>query len=124
MAFQKNASAEQLKINALVSREGGGFHVDNLELYSARQRGVFQKLAADELGVDESVIKRDLGELLLKLETRQEETLRAALEPKKAEVVLTEIEQEAALELLKEPRLVERILEDFERAGGRGRACE
>jgi len=115
--FSKNTSAEQLKINALVSREGGGFHVDNLELYSARQRGVFQKLAADELGVDESVIKRDLGELLLKLETRQEETLRAALEPKKPEVVLTEVEHQAALELLKDPRLVERILEDFERTG-------
>jgi len=115
--FSKNTSAEQLKINALVSREGGGFHVDNLELYSARQRGVFQKLAADELGVEENLIKRDLGELLLKLETRQEETLRAALEPKKPEVVLTEVEQEAALELLKDPRLVERILEDFERSG-------
>ena len=115
--FSKNTSAEQLKINALVSREGGGFHVDNLELYSARQRGVFQKLAADELGVEESVIKRDLGELLLKLETRQEETLRAALEPKKPEVVLTEVEQEAALELLRDPRLMERILEDFDRAG-------
>ncbi|MEO6602104.1 MAG: CHC2 zinc finger domain-containing protein [Polyangiaceae bacterium] len=115
--FTKNTSAEQLKINALVSREGGGFHVDNLELYSARQRGVFQKLAADELGVEENLIKRDLGELLLKLETRQEETLRAALEPKKSEVVLTEVEQEAALKLLKDPRLVERILEDFERSG-------
>ncbi|MES1176707.1 MAG: CHC2 zinc finger domain-containing protein [Myxococcales bacterium] len=115
--FSKNTSAEQLKINALVSREGGGFHVDNLELYSARQRGVFQKLAADELGVDESVIKRDLGELLLKLETRQEETLRAALEPKKPEVVLTDVEQEAALELLRDPRLMEQILEDFELAG-------
>jgi DNA primase len=115
--FSKNTSAEQLRINALVSREGGGFHVDNLELYSARQRGVFQKLAADELGVEESVIKRDLGELLLKLETRQEETLRAALEPKKPEVVLTETEQEAALDLLRDPRLMERILEDFERAG-------
>jgi hypothetical protein len=91
--------------------------VDNLELYSARQRGVFQKLAADELGVEESVIKRDLGELLLKLETRQEETLRAALEPKKPEVVLTEVEQQAALELLRDPRLMERILEDFELAG-------
>ncbi len=115
--FSKNTSAEQLKINALVSREGGGFHVDNLELYSARQRGVFQKLAADELGVEENLIKRDLGELLLKLETRQEETLRAALEPKKPEVVLTELEQEAALELLRDPRLMERILEDFERSG-------
>ncbi len=115
--FSKNTSAEQLKINALVSREGGGFHVDNLELYSARQRGVFQKLAADELGVEENLIKRDLGELLLKLETRQEETLRAALEPKKPEVVLTEVEQEAALELLRDPRLMERILEDFERSG-------
>jgi len=115
--FSKNTSAEQLKINALVSREGGGFHVDNLELYSARQRGVFQKLAADELGVEENLIKRDLGELLLKLETRQEEALRAALEPKKPEVVLTEVEQEAALELLRDPRLMERILEDFERSG-------
>lgn len=115
--FSKNTSAEQLKINALVSREGGGFHVDNLELYSARQRGVFQKLAADELGVEEQLIKRDLGELLLKLETRQEEQLRAALEPKKPEAAMTEVEREEALELLRDPRLVERILEDFERSG-------
>jgi DNA primase catalytic core len=115
--FSKNTSAEQLKINALVSREGGGFHVDNLELYSARQRGVFQKLAADELGIEENLIKRDLGELLLKLETRQEEQLRAALEPKKPEAAMTEVEREEALEILRDPRLVERILEDFERSG-------
>ena len=43
------------------SRGESGFHVDTLDLYSARQRTVFVKQAAEELGVKEDVIRRDLG---------------------------------------------------------------
>jgi type IV secretory pathway ATPase VirB11/archaellum biosynthesis ATPase len=39
------------------------------------------------------------------------------LEPKKEEVQLTEEERTAALELLHDPRLLDRILADFERCG-------
>lgn len=68
----KNAAPATMRVNVLVSREGGGFHVDALELYSARQRAHYITTAAAELGVEERVIKKDLGELLLKLEELHE----------------------------------------------------
>ena len=70
--LEKNTAPEQLRVNLLVARESGLFHVDTLELYSARQRGVYTKEAAAELGLEERVIKRELGEVLLKLEEHQE----------------------------------------------------
>ena len=82
----KNMSHELLKVNVLVSganlRGESGFHVDTLDLYSARQRTVFLKQAAEELGVKEDVIRRDLGHVLLKLEELQDEQIKQALEPK------------------------------------------
>ena len=60
----KNLAYDVLKINLLASRREA-FHVDTLDLYSARHRAVFQKAAAGELGVDEEVIKTDLGKVLL-----------------------------------------------------------
>jgi DNA primase len=69
--LNKNLSYELLKVNVLVSgatpRGEQAFHVDTLDLYSARQRGVFIKQAAEELGIKEEIIRRDLGRVLLKL---------------------------------------------------------
>src|SRR5690606_17984134 len=48
----KNTSASVLRINALVSR-ADTFHVDTLELYSARQRAAYIKQASEELSVEE-----------------------------------------------------------------------
>jgi DNA primase len=104
-----------LRVNLLCSREGGAFHVDTLELYSARQRAHFTKLTSDELTVEERVIKRDLGEVLLKLEEFLEKRQKAAEVSAKRE--LTDTEKNEALELLRDPKLLERILEDFERCG-------
>jgi len=119
----KNLSFDALKVNVLAAREGDrGFHVDTLDLYSARQRAAFVKQAAEELGVEERVVKRDLGQVLLRLEALQEEQIRRALEPKAKEVALGDAEQAAALELLREPRLLDRILGDFERCGLVGEA--
>jgi DNA primase len=112
----RNLSYELLKINLLASR-GDGFHVDTLDLYSARQRVVFQKQAAIEMGVKEEVVKRDLGRVLLKLEELQDEQIRKALEPKQEQVAITEEERAAALDLLRDPHLLDRILEDFDRCG-------
>ena len=66
--LDKNASLAALRVNVFVSREKSGFHVDTIELYSARQRAAYVAQAAQELGVEERVVKRDVGELLLKLE--------------------------------------------------------
>jgi len=109
------AQPGSLRVNLLCTREGGAFHVDTLELYSARQRAHFTKLASDELTVEERVIKRDLGEVLLKLEDFLEKRQKASEVSAKRE--LTEAEQSEALELLRDPALLERILGDFERCG-------
>jgi hypothetical protein len=112
----KNLAYDVLKINLLASRRDA-FHVDTLDLYSARHRAVFQKAAAGELGVDEQVVKTDLGKVLLKLEELQDEQIRAALEPKSDAVELSDDERTEALALLRSPELLPRILEDFERCG-------
>jgi len=107
--------AGSLRVNLLCTREGGAFHVDTLELYSARQRAHFTKLASEELVVEERAIKRDLGEVLLKLEEFLEKRQKVAEVTAKRE--LTDAEKDEALELLRDPQLLERILEDFERCG-------
>jgi len=47
----------------------------------------------------------------------QAEQIRKALEPKKAEVSMTEDERGEALTLLKDPKLLDRIIEDLDRCG-------
>jgi DNA primase len=112
----KNLSHELLKVNVLVS-SGDAFHVDTLDLYSARQRAAFTKQASEELNVKEETLKRDLGRVLLKLEELQDEQIRKALSPDKPAVEMTDEDRTAALDLLKEPKLLDRILTDFERCG-------
>jgi DNA primase catalytic core len=119
--LNKNMSYELLKVNVLVSgrtpRGESAFHVDTLDLYSARQRGMFTKQGAEELGIKEDVLRRDLGRVLLKLEELQDEQIKQALAPKEEAVTLTADEREAAMVLLRDPRLLERIVEDFARCG-------
>jgi hypothetical protein len=114
--FSKNTGPEQLRVNLHVSRPGGAFHVDTVELYSARQRAVFTKQASDELAIEERVVKRELGAVLLKLEERQEAEKKAA-EGEKQRPEMTEVERHDALELLRDPKLLERLLTDFRRCG-------
>lgn len=115
--LDKNLSSQSLRVNLLLSREDGTFFVDTLEMYSARQRAGFLREAHAELGVEESVLKRELGEVLLKLEGLQEEQIKRALLPKDGKKALSEEERAAALSLLRDPKLVERIVRDFERCG-------
>ena len=113
----KNLSYEILRVNLLASR-GDGFHVDTLDLYSARQRTVYVKQAAVEMAVKEEVVKRDLGRVLLKLEELQDEQIKKVLEPKQdATAAMNEPDRAAALELLQDPKLLDRILGDLERCG-------
>lgn len=114
--LDKALSAEALKVNVLVS-QGESFHVDTLDMYSARQRAAFLKAAATELRLPEETLKREVGALLLKLEALQEEALKEKLAPKRQVPTLTDDERDAALGLLKHPRLLEVVVEDFERCG-------
>ncbi|MES9990720.1 MAG: CHC2 zinc finger domain-containing protein [Candidatus Thiodiazotropha sp.] len=114
--LDKNLSANQLKVNLLVNRESA-LHVDTFDLYAAKARGAFIKQAAIELGLNEAVIKADLGKVLLKCEALQEEQIRQTLEPKEPESVLSDEARDQALALLKSPNLMQRILDDFHTAG-------
>ena len=58
--------AECMKVNVLVS-VGELLHVDTLDLYQAKARGVFVQQAGSALSVDPAVIARDVARLLLTL---------------------------------------------------------
>ena len=113
--LDKNPSYEQLKVNLLVSLDDS-FHVDNLDIYSARARQVFIKQASMELCVPEDELKKDLGRLLLQLEAMQDKKLKQQRDPS-PQVSLTAQERSAALGLLQDPSLLSRILADFEACG-------
>jgi DNA primase catalytic core len=119
--LNKNMAQEVIKVNILVSgrtpRGESVFHVDTLDIYSSRQRGVFTKQAGEELGIKEETVRRDLGQVLLKLEELQDEQIRQALAPKEEGVTISEKDRADAMELLRDPRLLERIVEDFARCG-------
>lgn len=116
--LERNLSFEQLRVNLLVSQAGSeSYHVDTFDLYSARQRSVYVKQAATELGVRAEAVKRDLGKILLKLEELQEERIAKALEPKPEAPPMSSDERAEALALLEDPRLVERVGEAFDLCG-------
>jgi len=112
----RNLSYEQLKVNVLVSR-GEHVHIDSFDLYQSRPRQTFINQASAELGVKDDVIKRDLGQVLLKLEELQERQIKQTLEPSTQAPTLDEAERQEALTLLQSPDLLDRILADFETAG-------
>jgi len=111
----KNLAVDVLKVNLMASM-GDAFHVDTLDLYAARQRAHYIAQASPEVGVDERVLKADLGRVLLALEGLQDETIAKTLtvEPKPQ---MDETEAQAALALLKSPQLIERILADYAACG-------
>ena len=113
----RNTSFDSLRVNLLAGRSER-FHVDTLDIYSARQRAAYVKQAAEELGAAEDVIKADVGKVLLKLEELQDAHAREVSKPKTAVPALTDAETEAALALLKDPHLLDRI--DTQRASPAG----
>lgn len=112
----KNLSHELMKVNLLVSRQEE-FHVDTLDMNQDRQRVAFIKRAAEELHVKEDVIRKDVGRVYLKLEELRDEQVKKTLEAATPVVRMSEEDNAAALEFLKNPKLLDRILEDFERCG-------
>jgi DNA primase catalytic core len=114
--LQKNLAYDLMKVNMLVAK-GERYFVDTLDLYSARQRALFLKQAAIDVGIAEEILKKDLGHVLMKLEELQDQNIKKTLEPKEKEVKLSPAEEAEALALLKDPKLLDRVLADFERCG-------
>jgi len=121
LGLQKNTAPGVLRVNVMATatnaRGETRLHVDTLDLYAARLRAIFAKQAAKELGHKEETIERELATLVLKLEDLQHEWMERTLQPQEEKIEMTAEEKSAALELLHDPRLLERILEDFERCG-------
>ena len=69
------------------------------------------------MGLKEDAVKHDLRHVLRKLEELQDQQIQKTLEPKKPEIAISDEDRAAALDLLKDPRLLDRILKDFERCG-------
>ena len=111
----KNLAVDVLKVNLMVAC-GDAFHVDTLDLYAAKQRAAYIAQAAAETGLDERILKGDLGRVLLALEQLQDTTIRDTLQAA-PEPQMEAAAQHAALALLKSPDLIERILADFAACG-------
>ncbi|MCP4897527.1 MAG: toprim domain-containing protein [bacterium] len=114
--LNRNTSYEHLRINLLVG-EGERYHVDNLDLYSARHRVAFLKQASAELGVKPELLKKDLGQVLLKLEQLQAGLIEKATKPADQKPTMSEAERREALALLEDPNLLDRVVSDLERCG-------
>lgn len=124
--LDKASSFDVLRVNVMCSAPDGNsgtrFHVDTLDLYSARARAVFLAAASAELGLDQDVLKRDLGRVLLACERLADEAVQAAQAPQGEPEPMTAEQQAAALALLRDPALADRIVADVERAGMAGEA--
>ncbi|WP_400189915.1 toprim domain-containing protein [Massilia orientalis] len=123
--WKKNLSPEQMRVNLQVRRahpESPGYHVDTLDLYAARARAAYVRQAAIELGLPDETIKRDIGHVLLKLETLQDDLITQTTTPAEAAPVLSAEDEREALSLLRSPDLVRRIVLDMERCGVVGEA--
>ncbi len=114
--LEKNASLCRLAVNLMVSRDCL-VHLDSLDLVKARSRASFIKAAASELYVDEETIKKDIGTLLLKLESLQSDRITELKRPATVTVELSDREREEALQLLRDPDLLTRIVDDLDICG-------
>jgi predicted transcriptional regulator len=110
----KVASPGSLRVNVMVG-SGERFHVDTVDLYSAKQRAGFTEAAATELRCDRDAIKAELGQLLLATEDAQA----AAITPPPTEAVaaMSAAEREAALSLLTAPDLMDQVTDAFTTLG-------
>lgn len=113
--LEKTLVADHLKIGLRV-RVGERFHLDQIDLMRDAERRRFIERAAEETSVPLDCIKRDLGRVLLAVETAQAQLMKPA-EAVAAAVELTPEERTAALDWLRGPDLIGRLREAFRLAG-------
>jgi DNA primase len=114
--LDKNTSPESLKITLRITCEGL-MHVDSLDLYRDGDRRKFIDRAAEETGLTKDLLKRDLGKLLLLLETHQEQRHHAKHPEQLTAPTLSPEEEAEALALLQSPDLLQKIAAAYDQAG-------
>ncbi|MCG3472407.1 CHC2 zinc finger domain-containing protein [Xenorhabdus bovienii] len=111
---QQKAGATVMKVNVqLLDKNSGALYVDSFDILSARARSGFVRQATQELALPDTLIKRELGRVLLVLEQRSW----AAAETVQAAQSLSADEQQSALALLQDPALISRITADLAACG-------
>jgi DNA primase len=117
--LEKCTSLGRMQINVKVSgtnvRGEWCYHGDTFDMESFPRRAAFIKQTAHELATKEETIQREVGQLWGALGDLQREMLRKTLTPEAEETIMTAEEKTAAMELLRDPRLLKRVLEDFEK---------
>ncbi|MFC0075293.1 CHC2 zinc finger domain-containing protein, partial [Samsonia erythrinae] len=103
-----------MKVNAQVlDTQSGVVFADSVDMMSARSRAGYARLAASELGLAESDVKRSLGRVLLALENH-------LAQPETASDATPELDDDAkadALALLRDPNLISRLTDDLAACG-------
>ena len=116
--IKKNTSFEVLRINVLLTRTStNAVYLDTFDLSMARQRAMFERQAAVEIGVKEDVIHREMGQILCALERIRDEEIERAQKPKAATPQMTAEERAAALDHLMKPDLIARTVDHLTRCG-------
>jgi DNA primase catalytic core len=122
--LEKSLARGRMQVNVKVSganvRGEWRYHGDSFDMESAQRRAAFIKQAAYELAVKEEAMHADVGKLWAVLQDQQRERIKKALTQPEEKPEMTDEEQTAAMELLGDPRLLDRVLEDFERCGAVG----
>jgi len=111
----KNGGLDSLKITLRIWHSER-FHLDQLDLCKDVDRRRFCERAGHECRLDEELIKRDFGKLLLACERAQDARLRAEMAPG-ATVAIAPEEREAAEAFLKAPDLIARLDAAFDSSG-------
>jgi DNA primase len=121
LGLEKNTSRGRMHVNVKVSGQNvrGEFcyHGDTFDMEMSQRRAAFIKQAAHELATKEETIHREVGQLWAVLGDLQRDMLKKALTPAEEMSGMTAEEEAAAMELLRDPRLMARVLEDFEKCG-------
>ena len=105
----KNPSPGSLRVNVMVSL-GERFHVDTVDLYSAKARTGFVEAGAAELRCERDTLKAELGQVLL----ATEDTQAAVAVPEASGVPpMSAAEREDALALLSAPDLMDQVAGAF-----------
>jgi len=113
--LEKTLGADHLKIGLRV-QIGDRFHLDQIDLMRDAERRRFVERATEETSVAHDCLKRDLGRVLLAVETAQTQMMKPA-EAVAAAVELSPEEREAALQWLRGPDLIARLRGAFHLAG-------
>ena len=114
-AARANGEGELLRVALSVTDSvSGRFHLDTLDLYSARQRSGFLAAAVTELRAERDVLATELAEVIGAAERRRDDsaTHKAAPVP-----VMTDAERAEAMDLLTDPDLLDRLGSDLAALG-------